>query len=133
MSYTHLSFEEQEVIHDSKIFRLNISDIALKLEKHLSSIYREIKYNQNKLSNYTTTEFKNMERHFNCKVYFMGTSSSWQRSLNEYSNRLIRQYRIKGIYSWYVTQKYLDEIIHKINSRPRKILGYLIANEVFKE
>ncbi len=74
-----------------------------------------------------------MEEYLNCKVYFTDTSSLWQRGLNKYSNRLIRQYLNKGTDFRYVTQKYFDKIIHKINSRPRKILGYLTPNEVSKE
>ena len=63
-------------------------------------------------------EFKNMEEYLNCKVYFTDIFSPWQRGLNEYSNRLIRQYLRERTDSRHVTQKYLDKIIHKINSRP---------------
>ncbi len=56
MIYTYLSFEEREVIYNSKVFRLYIYQIASKLKRHPSSLYKEIKRNQNKLGGYTTNE-----------------------------------------------------------------------------
>ena len=77
------------------------------------------------------SEFENIEEFLHCKIYFTDKSSPWQRGLNEYTNRLIRQYLPKKTSFKNIKQKDLDLIAYKINSRPGKVLGYLTPYEVF--
>jgi len=52
-------------------------------------------------------------------VYFCDPSSPWQRGSNENTNELLRQYFPRGKSIAIYTQKQLDEIANKLNTRPR--------------
>lgn len=64
-------------------------------------------------------------------VYFAHPYSSWERGTNENTNGLIRQYLPKSRRLDDVSQSELDEIMRKLNHRPRKRLDYQTPHEVF--
>ncbi len=57
--------------------------------------------------------------------------SSWQRGTNEHGNGLIRKYFPKGTDFTKVTDEELEDVIWELNNRPRKVLEYKTAQEVF--
>ena len=63
--------------------------------------------------------------------YFAHPYSSWERGLNENTNGLIRQYLKKGSSLLNISEQQLSQIAEKLNTRPRKTLGYKSPNEVF--
>lgn len=65
------------------------------------------------------------------KTYFADPYSSWQRGTNEHGNWHIRYYFPKGTDFRTVSDEELYDVIEEINNRPRKILAYQTANEVF--
>lgn len=65
------------------------------------------------------------------KFYFAHPFSSWERGLNENTNGLIRQYFPKKHDFRTITQKQVDNVMDKLNNRPRKCLGFKTPNEVF--
>ena len=66
-------------------------------------------------------------------VYFADPYSSWQRGTNENTNGLIRQYFPKGTDFHQVTEVEIQDVVKRINCRPRKRLGYLTPFEVFHQ
>jgi len=60
----------------------------------------------------------------NMDVYFCDPSSPWQRGTNENTNGLLRQYFPKGSCLSGYSQAELNKVAGKLNSRPRKTLGF---------
>lgn len=58
------------------------------------------------------------------KVYFAHPYSPWERGINENTNGLVREYLLKGDDLSRFTQSELDLIAFKLNTRPRKSLGW---------
>jgi len=67
----------------------------------------------------------------NADIYFAHPYASWERGLNENTNGLVRQYIPKSRRFNTVTDKEVDFIMHRLNHRPRKTLGYRTPHEVF--
>ena len=64
-------------------------------------------------------------------IYFCHPYSSWERGLNEYTNKLIRQYLPKKTDLRNLEMEYLNLITRKLNNRPRKKLGFKTPMEIF--
>jgi len=80
------------------------------------------------------TEFAEHEyiaKKLDAKFYFAHPYSSWERGLNEYSNKLIRQYIPKKSDFNNFSVKYINEINLKLNNRPRKLLNFVSPNDLF--
>lgn len=68
-----------------------------------------------------------------CETYFAKPYHSWERGQNENANGLLRQYFPKSMELLDVSVKQVLEAVNKLNSRPRKCLGYKTPYEVFEE
>ena len=65
--------------------------------------------------------------------YFCRPYHSWERGVNEHTNKLIRQYYPKGFDFRCTTAAEVRIVENKLNDRPRKKLDYCTPNEVFDE
>ena len=74
-----------------------------------------------------------MAEKLNASVYFAHPYCSWERGLNENTNGLIRQYFIKGSSFENITDEAVENVMNKLNHRPRKILNYKTPHSVFFE
>lgn len=77
------------------------------------------------------TEHQKIAEKLNTNFFFAQPYSPWQRGLNEYNNKLIRQYLPKKTDFNLINYKTINMIISKLNNRPRKLLEYKTPNEVF--
>jgi len=78
------------------------------------------------------TLHENIANSLGCMNYFAKPYHSWERGQNENANGLLRQYFPKAMTLIGVTKKQVFEAVHKLNSRPRKCLGYKTPYEVFQ-
>lgn len=63
--------------------------------------------------------------------YFAHPYASWERGLNENTNGLVRQYCPKKSDFSKLCPQDIEDIVEKLNHRPRKSLGYRTPHEVF--
>lgn len=67
------------------------------------------------------------------QVYFADPYSPWQRGTNENTNGLIRQYFPKGTDFRNISLSEIKKAESRLNSRPRKMLGFYTPSEKFYE
>jgi IS30 family transposase len=65
--------------------------------------------------------------------YFAKPYQAWQRGLNEHTNGLVRGYLPKGTCFDALTADRVRDIQHKLNNRPRAVLGFRTPKEVFDQ
>ena len=66
-------------------------------------------------------------------IYFAHPYHSWERGTNENTNGLIRWYLPKGTDFATVSEERIQEIECRLNTRPRKRLGWRTPLEVFNQ
>ena len=62
-------------------------------------------------------------------MYFCDPQSRWQRGTNENTYRLLRQYLPDGTDLTAYSQRDLNAIARKLNTRPRKTLAYMTPGD----
>lgn len=76
-------------------------------------------------------DHKTIARKLDAKVYFAHPYSSWERGINENTNGLIRQYFPKGTDFNALDKGDIQNVMDKLNNRPRKTRNYKTPNEIF--
>ncbi len=72
-----------------------------------------------------------ISRGLGAEFYFARPPASWERGVNENTNGLVRQYFPKRADFAAITQAEVEQVVERLNERPRKTLGYRTPNEVF--
>lgn len=81
------------------------------------------------------TEFANwanIERRLGCDVFFADPYCAWQKGTNENSNGLLREFYPKGRNLSRVAPATLKRNLALINARPRKVLGWSSAFDLWE-
>ena len=76
-------------------------------------------------------EHKKISKKLNADFFFAHPYSSWERGLNEYTNKLIRQYIPKKTNFDNYNDMEIRDIQYKLNKRPRKKLNYENPKNIF--
>ena len=79
-------------------------------------------------------EFTNWQRiaeRLHCKVCFAGPYCAWQKSTNENLNGLLREFCPKGWNLFRVVPTTLKRNLALLNARPRKVLNFHSAQELW--
>lgn len=63
--------------------------------------------------------------------YFAHPYASWERGLNENTNGLVRQYFPKGSDFATISDMEVQQVMQRLNHRPRKTLGFITPHQVF--
>ena len=77
------------------------------------------------------SQYERIERTTELTIYFAHPYHSWERGTNENTNGLLRFYFPKQMSFAHLNQELLDEAVARINTRPRKRLGYKTPEQVF--
>lgn len=96
---------------------------------HFSKVFRSITTDNG-------SEFARLyelEKKLGIDVFYAHPYSSWERGLNENTNRMIRKFIPKGEYIKGYTKNQIEKIENWINTLYRKSLGWKTAEECFKE
>jgi len=113
-----------------------------KLERHCAAdtTARTIELIRRRQENFTTItadngsefhSYKDIEAATGVEFYFATPHHSWERGTNENTNGLIRQYLPKRTSMAKISQADCDAIATKLNSRPRKRLGFRTPEECY--
>ncbi len=76
-------------------------------------------------------EHERLADRLSIQVFFADPHSPWQRGTNENTTGLLRQYLPKGTGLSGYTQRELNAIAQRLNTRPRKCLGFATPLEVY--
>ena len=77
-------------------------------------------------------EHKWLTKQTGMDVYFAHAYSSWERGTNENTNGLVRRFYPKKTDFNTVSEKELEMLQNHLNNRPRKVLGFYTANEMYQ-
>lgn len=97
-------------------------------EEHFRDIFRTITTDNGS----EFADFSEVET-YGSQIYFAHPYSSWERAVNERSNRLLRRFIPKGKSMKAYTPEQILMFADEINAIPRRRLGYCTPEELFEE
>jgi IS30 family transposase len=112
----------------AKIRAKETSAVQLFLFGQLPNLARKSTTLDNGSEHYLHTR---LQEELGMQTYFADPYCSWQRGTNESTNGLIRRYFPKRTDFHLVSQETVNEVVIRLNSTPRKVLGYQTPSEVF--
>lgn len=100
-----------------------------KLRQVPASLRKTLTYDRGK----EMAEHERLAQRLAIRVFFADPHAPWQRGANENTNGLLRQYLPKGTDLSGYTQRELNAIAHRLNTRPRKCLDFATPREVYAQ
>ena len=104
-----------------------VSALIKQSRKLPSKLYKSLTWDRGK----ELTDHRRFSLATDIDVYFCDPRSPWQRSSNENTNDLLRQYFPKGTDLSVYSQANLNKVARQLNERPRKTLGFETPAERF--
>lgn len=108
-----------------KIDSKHAPEVSSALARHIGSLPDQLKRSLTWDRGSEMADHKSFTVESGVTVYFCDPQSPWQRGSNENTNGLLRQYLPRGKDVSCYTQGELDEIALRLNTRPRKTLGFM--------
>lgn len=109
------------------------SDATIAIQKQLFEKVPTVARKSTTLDNGRENHHHSQLKEIGMRTFFADPYSSWQRGTNEHGNWHIRYYFPKGTDFTKVTGEELQDVLNEINNRPRKILQYRTAREMFHQ
>lgn len=106
-----------------------VREAIVKALKPLKKFVKTITYDNGK----EFAEHELIGKALDCSSFFATPYHSWERGQNENANGLLRQYFPKSMALDNVSEREVIMAVDKLNSRPRKCLGYQTPYEAFKK
>lgn len=121
--------------HTNECIKQAIDSLEDKYGEKFKKIFKSMTTdNGHEFLNYDKIEISKFdERERRTIVYYADPYSSWQKGMNENCNGILRRFIPKGTDLNKVSKERLENALNKINGKPRKILGFVSAEERFKE
>ena len=121
--------------HTNKCVKEAIDSLEERYGKYFKEIFKSMTTdNGHEFLNYEKIEkSKNDEKERRTIVYYTDPYSAWQKGMNENCNGILRRFIPKGTDLNKITTEKLEDILKKINGKPRAILGYETADELFEK
>ena len=121
--------------HMSENIKKAIDSLEIKYGERFSKIFKSMTTdNGHEFLNYDKIEMSCLEKNKRrTEVYYTDPYSSWQKGMNENCNGILRRFIPKGTDLNRISKEKLEEILSKINGKPRKILGFISADKRFEE
>ena len=129
---THVERKSGLLLAD-KLERGTAELTKIKTIERFNTIPENKKYTVTYDNGVTFSEYEMTEKKTGIDIFFANPYHSWERGTNENTNGLLRQFFPKKSSFAMITQRQIDEACDLINNRPRKRLGYLTPNEVFRQ
>lgn len=108
---------------------LAVKDAMIALLQPIQHFVKTITFDNGK----EFTQHESIAKELSCDTYFAKPYHSWERGQNENANGLLRQYFPKSMELIDISVTQVIQAVHKLNSRPRKCLGFKTPYEAFKE
>ena len=121
--------------HTNKCVKKAIDSLEERYGKNFKEIFKSMTTdNGREFLDYDKIEkSKNNENERRTIVYYTDPYSAWQKGMNENCNGILRRFIPKGTDLNKITTEKLENILKKINGKPRAILGYETADELFEK
>ncbi len=129
---THVERKSGLLLAD-KLERATAEETKIKTVARFDTVPKEKKHTLTYDNGTTFAEYEMTEKKTGIEIFFANAYHSWERGSNENANGLLRQFFPKKSSFAMITQRQIDEVCGLINNRPRKRLGYLTPNEVFRQ
>lgn len=133
MTKKYIVMEMKE--HTNKSIKKAIDKLEEKYGKYFRLIFKSMTTdNGHEFLNYDNIEIsKTKSKERRTIIYYADPYSAWQKGMNENCNGILRRFIPKGTDLNKITSDKLESILKKINGKPRAILGYETADELFEK
>ena len=121
------------LVHISKIRNTTALETTRTVIKRLGHLPKRMRKTITVDNGHENAGHEHITKAVGTKIYFAHPYHSWERGTNENTNGLIRWYLPKGTDFATVSEKRIREIEWRLNTRPRKRLGWRTPLEVFNQ